>query len=195
MLLRYLISEQVLLFLPFIVANNLEVAIKLFQRISRKTGFTVSETKIILFLLTAFVAGAVVNIWKDKSGNDSFLEFDYAKQDSLFYNSKSYSRAEKSEQKLIEKEVDSKRELLDFRNAKIEEKKDKAGFGALKIVNINNASVEVLSSLPGVGNKIARNIVDYRERRGRIKHVDELLNVKGIGKIKLDKIKSLVTVN
>lgn len=84
---------------------------------------------------------------------------------------------------------------MDFRNAKIEEKKDKAGFGALKIVNINNASVEVLSSLPGVGNKIARNIVDYRERRGRIKHVDELLNVKGIGKIKLDKIKSLVTVN
>lgn len=171
------------------------MVIKFFQRVSRKIGFTVSETKIILFLLAAFVVGALVNIWKDQKKDNSFLEFDYSKQDSLFYNSKSYSHEDRSTQKLMEKGVDSKRELLDFRNAKIDENKNNARSRESQIININNANVEVLSSLPGVGVKTAQNIIDYRNKHGRIKQAEDLLNIKGIGKAKLEKIKSLITVN
>jgi len=95
----------------------------------------------------------------------------------------------------MEKGVDSKRELLDFRNAKIDENKNNARAKASKIVNVNNASVEVLSGLPGVGIKIAQNIIDYRKKQGKIKKAEELLYIKGIGKAKFDKIKSLITVN
>ncbi|MBI1937385.1 MAG: helix-hairpin-helix domain-containing protein [Ignavibacteriales bacterium] len=132
---------------------------------------------------------------KDQKENNSLLEFDYSKQDSIFYNSKSYSHQDRSAQKLMEKGVDSKRELLDFRNAKIDENKNNARAKASKIVNVNNASVEVLSGLPGVGIKIAQNIIDYRKKQGKIKKAEELLYIKGIGKAKFDKIKSLITVN
>ncbi len=49
-------------------------------------------------------------------------------------------------------------------------------------VNINAASAEELSeALKGVGMSKASAIVDYRDENGPFKHVDELVNVKGIG--------------
>ena len=49
-------------------------------------------------------------------------------------------------------------------------------------VNINTASAEqIADSLKGVGLSKAEKIVEYRESNGRFTHVDELVNVKGIG--------------
>ena len=53
---------------------------------------------------------------------------------------------------------------------------------AAQPVNINTASAEELSeSLKGVGMSKAAAIVSYRNENGQFKHVDELVNVKGIG--------------
>jgi competence protein ComEA len=49
-------------------------------------------------------------------------------------------------------------------------------------VNVNNASAEeIAENLKGVGMSKAQAIVDYREKHGSFIHVDELVNVKGIG--------------
>jgi competence protein ComEA len=49
-------------------------------------------------------------------------------------------------------------------------------------VNINAASAEQISeALKGVGQSKAEAIVAYRDANGQFKHVDELVNVKGIG--------------
>lgn len=49
-------------------------------------------------------------------------------------------------------------------------------------VNVNAASAEELAeALKGVGPSKATAIVDYRDENGPFKHVDELVNVKGIG--------------
>ncbi|MCW8926952.1 MAG: ComEA family DNA-binding protein [Xanthomonadales bacterium] len=49
-------------------------------------------------------------------------------------------------------------------------------------VNINAASAEELSdALKGVGLNKATAIINYRDENGPFKHVDELVNVKGIG--------------
>ena len=61
-------------------------------------------------------------------------------------------------------------------------------------VNINTATVEQLATLPGVGQATATKIVEYREQNGMFKTVEELMNVKGIGEKKLEKIKSLITI-
>lgn len=45
-------------------------------------------------------------------------------------------------------------------------------------VNINTASVEQLTSLPGVGEKLAQRIVAYREKAGDFKAAEELMNVR-----------------
>lgn len=55
-------------------------------------------------------------------------------------------------------------------------------------VNINTASAEQLTVLPGVGPKLAARIVEYRQKAGSFKSVQELMNVRGIGEKNLKKI-------
>jgi competence protein ComEA len=61
-------------------------------------------------------------------------------------------------------------------------------------VNINTASVEQLTTLPGVGPKLAARIVEYRQKSGTFRSPQELLNVKGVGEKNLAKIESFLTV-
>ncbi|MDY0040403.1 MAG: ComEA family DNA-binding protein [Desulforhabdus sp.] len=61
-------------------------------------------------------------------------------------------------------------------------------------VNINTADQSQLESLPGIGPAIAQGIVEHRETQGAFKSVEELKQVKGIGDMKYEAIKDLVTV-
>ena len=61
-------------------------------------------------------------------------------------------------------------------------------------LNLNTATKEELAALPGIGDAIAQNILDYRQANGGFKSVDELENVKLIGPARYAKIKDLVTV-
>lgn len=56
--------------------------------------------------------------------------------------------------------------------------------------NLNTASTKELEDLPGVGPKVAADIEAARP----FKSVDDLKNVKGIGKSKFEKLKDLVDV-
>ena len=58
------------------------------------------------------------------------------------------------------------------------------------LIDINSADQKSLESLPGVGPATAQEIIKGRPYRS----VDDLGNVKGIGKSKLEKIRPLVTV-
>jgi competence protein ComEA len=61
-------------------------------------------------------------------------------------------------------------------------------------VNINTATKEELTSLKGVGEKRAEDIIDYRKKHGDFKSVDDLQKVPGIGSSLLKQIRSDVTV-
>lgn len=62
-----------------------------------------------------------------------------------------------------------------------------------RTINLNTASASELEELPGVGESRAKAIVEAREKRGGFKSVDELEEVKGIGKAAVDKLRPLVT--
>ena len=49
-------------------------------------------------------------------------------------------------------------------------------------------------ALPGIGPAIAEDIVDYINKNGEFKTVEDLLNVPGIGQSKLNKLKDNVTL-
>ncbi|MBM4172338.1 MAG: helix-hairpin-helix domain-containing protein [Ignavibacteria bacterium] len=123
------------------------------------------------------------------------LEFDYGKSDSLFVLGESYNAVSDDGEKITEKGVDSNRELLDFRVSKNEKNKENNSFSAVKNVRLNHVGADELALLPGIGPKTAKNIIEYRNKYGKFSKIEELLNVKGIGKAKFDKIKSIVTVN
>ena len=61
-------------------------------------------------------------------------------------------------------------------------------------VNVNTATVEELTKVKGIGEKRAEAIVTYRKAHGDFKSVDDVANVKGIGKKFLIRIESRLTV-
>ena len=64
--------------------------------------------------------------------------------------------------------------------------------GVFKI-NINDASKTELISLPGIGNKLSDKIINHRNRHGKFNRLDELMDIKGIGKKTVEKIRPYVT--
>lgn len=64
---------------------------------------------------------------------------------------------------------------------------------ALAVVNINTATKEELTSLKGVGEKRAQEIINYRTKNGPFKTVDDLEKVPGIGPGIMKQIRSEIT--
>jgi competence protein ComEA len=62
------------------------------------------------------------------------------------------------------------------------------------IVNINTASASEMTTLPGIGAKTAARIVEYRQKNGQFKKVEELMNVRGIGEKNFLKLKPRLAV-
>jgi competence protein ComEA len=62
------------------------------------------------------------------------------------------------------------------------------------VINLNTATAADLESLPGIGKSTAQRILEYRQKSGGFKKVEELMNVKGIGEKSFLKIKNRLTV-
>jgi len=62
------------------------------------------------------------------------------------------------------------------------------------IVNINTGSAAEISTLPGIGAKTAARIIEYRQKNGPFKKVEELMNVRGIGEKNFLKLKPRLAV-
>lgn len=59
-------------------------------------------------------------------------------------------------------------------------------------VYLNEATIDDLERLPGIGDKRARAILDLRTKLGRFRQIEELMRIKGIGRATLRKIRPLV---
>ncbi|WP_246052178.1 ComEA family DNA-binding protein [Desulfobotulus mexicanus] len=62
-------------------------------------------------------------------------------------------------------------------------------------VNINTASVEELMQIKGIGKVYAERIVSYRESNGSFGSIEDLQNINGIGPKTIERIKDFVTVS
>ena len=60
-------------------------------------------------------------------------------------------------------------------------------------ININLASAEDLTQIPGIGETLSQRIVQHRDSNGYFNDIDELKNIKGIGPKNLKKIKNYIS--
>ncbi|MDR3178496.1 MAG: helix-hairpin-helix domain-containing protein [Oscillospiraceae bacterium] len=61
-------------------------------------------------------------------------------------------------------------------------------------ININLASEEELSKLPGIGNQTAKKIIEKRKEINNFKSIENIKEISGIGEKKFERIKNLICV-
>lgn len=61
-------------------------------------------------------------------------------------------------------------------------------------LDLNRATVTELETLPGVGPVLAQRMVEWRKAHGRYRTVEDMRDVKGIGKKRMEQLRPLVTV-
>ena len=62
-------------------------------------------------------------------------------------------------------------------------------------INLNAASAADLQRLPGIGAKTADRIIEYRQKNGAFKKIEELMNVRGVGEKAFLKLRAQITVS
>lgn len=60
--------------------------------------------------------------------------------------------------------------------------------------NLNSASKEALISIPGIGEKLAQRILEYKDKNGAFQDKEELKNIKGITAYRFEKLKDSLYV-
>jgi competence protein ComEA len=70
----------------------------------------------------------------------------------------------------------------------------KLAVALLLILNLNTATARELETLPGIGPALARRIVEFREKKGGFRRVEELLVIPGISERKWKAIRDKVEV-
>ena len=61
-------------------------------------------------------------------------------------------------------------------------------------VNINTAGLMEIEALPNIGMSKAKDILEYRDKNGPFRSLDDLTKIKGIGEKTLEKIKPFITL-
>jgi len=63
------------------------------------------------------------------------------------------------------------------------------------VLHLNTATVEQLERLPGVGPALAMRIVEFRDRKGGFKRIEELLAVPGVSEKKWKAMREYLVLN
>ena len=164
----------------------------MFEKLSKKIGFTETETIVILFLTGLFILGFVY-VEFIKNDTAEFKHVDYTKQDSLFAYYSNINPEFDLDDPRLDSNLEIKRQVLELSDTFDYVKKDLSSLTE-KSINLNTAGINELVKLPGIGEKTAEKIIQLRSERGKFKRLEELLDVRGIGEVKFNKIKKFLYI-
>jgi comEA protein len=62
-------------------------------------------------------------------------------------------------------------------------------------VDLNSATAAELQQVPGIGPATAKSIINFREKSGPFRRVEDMLAIRGISKQALERMRPYITVN
>jgi competence ComEA-like helix-hairpin-helix protein len=149
---------------------------RLVNRLTTTTGVMRQEFYVILFLVVGLLVGVSVK---------QFFEYEAKRDVALKMQQEFFDTTE--EDSLLA-DVVSARPLLMDTLADAPEKTPRVK------LNLNTATQQQLEQVPGLTPELADRIIRYRKDKGRYRHLDELLTLKGIGERKFQKLKPFLTL-
>jgi competence protein ComEA len=156
---------------------------------------------IVAFLLVSIVTGGIILAVKQSSHHP--VEISLTPASPLQYHGDIYIGGSVANPGLYPLRQDDTIESLiqtaglvpDADTAKIEIHVPKAGeLSRPQKIDLNRAETWLLDALPGIGLGRAQAIVDYRNKNGPFRRIEDLLNVEGIGESTLDGMRDFITV-
>ena len=143
-------------------------------------------------MIFIFCSGLLIKEFFGQRTFSTDKKYDYTELDSAFKNAQSIDELKASDAKLTEKKVASEQELLDFSTNKLLKNSPSEPVLSEKSIDINKAEAALLIKLPGIGEKTAEKIIELRNTKGKFTSIEQLLEIKGIGSKKLNKIKKYI---
>lgn len=95
---------------------------------------------------------------------------------------------------LAAKVSDSQKIIVEAKSDAIAGTPTTSGMPTETKINLNTATEQQLDELPGIGEVMAKRILEYRTEIGSFKSVDQLKDIEGIGPKKFEKIKNKVSL-
>lgn len=137
-----------------------------------KELFTKQERSVVLFLISGILIGTAVKIFnpdikEENPHKENFAQFEdiIKKLDTTKVETKNF-RQNRSKEDLYQ----------DFK------------------IDINKATIDELIRLPKVGPVLAKRIIEYRDKIGGFRNINQLINVKGVGNKTLERLKPFIFV-
>ncbi|MFQ5750576.1 MAG: ComEA family DNA-binding protein [bacterium] len=164
----------------------------------------------MLFLIFTLVVGALVTLYNRHFGETIITKVNSDDIEEFKRRSEEINTSEAAEANATFESFKPLVKDSNFLKSPTEEKRPKETIQASKyyanfalnirqkkkfLININTANQEELQNIPHVGPVTAQKIIDFRQKNGKFKSIEELIEVKGIGKVTLKKIRPYISIN
>ncbi len=157
-------------------------------------SFTKSETRVIVFITVVLVSGFGIKYYKQVLSKSLEPPYDFSASDSEFRKKSKNNTPGNLLPDTVKDDLYNQLKASDESLSDKENPSDQKASKNIpqKSININIASKEELTELPGVGDAIAERIIIYRDDKKGFRKIEDLMNVSGIGKKKFEKIKNYI---